>query len=177
MNRTRWQTTVIGLMFACAGRMTAQSPFLNINPAWSPDGKHLVFQSERVAGRTNLYIINVDGTGERRLTWTAGDDTHPSWSPDGNTIVFDSNRDGVWNLYAIHIDGTTERRLTYPGASRRPMFGRHPTWSPDGRRIAFDSDRDGGDAVYVMSADGSETRRLTTPTSRAGHASWSPDGR
>src|SRR5678815_5223842 len=101
MNRTRWQTRVIGLMLAWAGPLAAQSLFLNINPAWSPDGKHLVFQSERIAGRTNLYVINVDGTGERLLTRTVGDDTHPSWSPDGTTIVFDSNRDGVWNLYTI----------------------------------------------------------------------------
>jgi len=71
--------------------------FLNINPSWSPDGRHLVFESAR-HGRIGLYIINADGTGERRLTHHVADDTHPAWSPDGNWIVFDSNRDGVWNL-------------------------------------------------------------------------------
>src|SRR5579862_2996866 len=77
------------------------APFLNINPSWSPNGRQLVFESARNAGRENLYVINVDGTGERRLTFTMADDTHPVWSPDGTTIMFDSNRDGAWNLYTI----------------------------------------------------------------------------
>src|SRR5215208_2881019 len=80
--------------------------FLNINPSWSPDGRQLVFESERNGGRTSLYVINPDGTGERRLTYSVADNTHPAWSPDGMTIVFDSNRDGVWNLYTIRPDGT-----------------------------------------------------------------------
>ena len=63
--------------------------FLNINPSWSPDGRQLVFESAR-HGNTTLYVINADGTGERRLTFTGyGDDTHPAWSPDGRWIAFD----------------------------------------------------------------------------------------
>src|SRR5215211_2922913 len=98
----------------------AQQPqiFLNINPSWSPDGRQLVFQSQR-QGNTTLYIINADGTGERRLTRTAyGDDTHPAWSPDGQTILFDSSRDGTWHLYTIRPDGTGEQRLTRRDTSR-----------------------------------------------------------
>jgi TolB protein len=70
---------------------------LNINPSWSPDGSRLVFQSARY-GQSELYVIGVDGSGERRLTHNLADDTHPAWSPDGSTIVFDSFRDGIWNL-------------------------------------------------------------------------------
>lgn len=132
--------------------------FLNINPSWSPDGCQLVFES-RQHGTASLYVINVDGTGERRLTWTTGDDTHPSWSPDGSRIVYDSNRDGEWNLYAIKPDGTDDRRLTFPGAARTLTFARHPAWSPDGRRIAFDSERDTDEEVFVM--NGSNLTRLT----------------
>src|SRR4029453_10199119 len=78
-----------------------QQVFLNINPSWSPDGRQLVFESAR-HGNTTLYVINTDGTGERRLTFTGyGDDTHPAWSPDGRTILFDSSRDGAFHLYTI----------------------------------------------------------------------------
>src|SRR5262249_54090673 len=88
-----------GVLFV--GSLAAQTrPFLDINPSWSPDGRFLVFQSERV-GHTQLFVIGADGTGERRLTWSGADDTHPAWSPDGGWIVFDSSRDGVWNLYLI----------------------------------------------------------------------------
>jgi len=80
--------------------MAQNAPFLNINPSWSPDGRWLVFESRR-HGDAELYIIGADGTGERRLTWSRGEDTHAAWSADGSTIVFDSDRDGTWNLYLI----------------------------------------------------------------------------
>src|SRR5688572_13502857 len=103
----------LGLVFfAAAGLAAAQVTFLNINPSWSPDGRRLVFQSDR-HGSTELYVIDADGNNERRLTFNGGDDTHPSWSPDGQWIVFDSNRDGSWNLYLMRPDGSGERRLTY----------------------------------------------------------------
>src|SRR4051812_39945173 len=96
----RLSMAIVACVSMRANSLVAQgAPFLNINPSWSPDGKQLVFQSERIAGRTNLYIIHADGMDERRLTSTGADDTHPAWSADGKTIVFDSNRDGVWNLY------------------------------------------------------------------------------
>ena len=63
--------------------------------------------------RTALYLIRLDGPGERRLTRSMGDDSHPD---DGGLIVFESSRDGAWNLYTIHPDGTGERRLTHRGS-------------------------------------------------------------
>src|SRR5215216_425595 len=153
----------LALLAGAAPTAAQQQPqvFLNINPSWSPDGRQLVFQSARL-GNTTLYIINADGTGERRLTRTGyGDDTHPAWSPDGRTILFDSSRDGAWHLYTIRPDGTGEQRLTQRDTSRTSTFARHPSWSPDSRRIAFDSDRDGDGEVYVMNADGTGTTRLT----------------
>ena len=151
------------LLSAAAFAQAPQPTLLNINPSWSPDGRQLVFQSDR-HGRTELYIVDADGTGERRLTWNGADDTHPAWSPDGQWIVFDSNRDGTWNLYLIRPNGSGERRLTHPGATKCSMFARHPFWSPDGTRITFDSDRSGDEEIYVMNADGTGTRNLTQHT-------------
>lgn len=150
--------------------------FLNINPAFSPDGRRLVFESHR-DGQGEIYVVNVDGSGLKRITSSPGDETHPSWSPDGKEILFDSNRGGTWNLYVMRPDGTRERRLTDPGAAKAEAFARHPSWSPDGKWIAFDSDRDGDEEVYVMKRDGTGLRRLTRSPGRDGHASWTPDGR
>src|SRR5688572_19737496 len=100
--------------------------FLNINPAFSPDGRRLVFESRR-DGQGEIYVVSVDGSGLRRLTRAPSDETHPSWSSDGKEILFDSNRGGTWNLYVMRPDGTGERRLTDPGATKVEAFARHPS--------------------------------------------------
>ena len=151
--------------------------FLNINPSWSPDGRRLVFESSR-HGNVELYVINADGTGERRLTHSPSDvvNTHASWSPDGGSIVFDSFRGGAFHLYVIRPDGSGERRLTQGEAAGVQEFARHPEWSPDGRFIAFDSRRDGDGEYYVIQPDGSGLRRLTnTADVHESHPTWTPD--
>ena len=152
--------------------------FLNINPSWSPDGRRLVFESRR-HGNVELYVINADGTGERRLTHSLSEvaNSHPSWSPDGSSIVFDSFRGGTFHLYVIRPDGSGERRLTQGDAAGVQEFARHPEWSPDGRFIAFDSRRDGNGEYYVIEPDGSGLRRLTnTGDIHESHPAWTPDG-
>src|SRR5215213_5569463 len=174
LTRSLLLTLATALLTAPAGTQQPQI-FLNINPSWSPDGRQLVFQSARL-GNTTLYIINADGTGERRLTRTGyGDDTHPSWSPDGRTILFDSSRDGAFHLYTIRLDGTGERRLTVRDTSGALMFARPPSWSPDGRRIAFFSDREGNARLYSVAVDGTDLRPLTTD-STSYELAWSPNG-
>jgi len=138
-------------------------------PAWSPDGKHILFQSDR-DGNQEIYVMNADGSNPRNLTKDEADDFQPAWSPDGSTIAFDSDRDGQGNrdVYVMDVDGSNQRRLT-----DGPGMDGLPTWSPDGRYIAFQSDR-GGDSqeIHVMEADGSNVQRLTDH--RAFMAAWSP---
>ena len=108
-------------------------------PAWSPDGRKIVFRSVRHRNQ-DIYVMNADGTGERRLTRHPADDRDPAWSPDGRKIAFvsdrDRSRDGVSEIYVVNADGSGERRLTH---NVRPDSS--PAWSPDGRKIAFASRR------------------------------------
>jgi len=60
-------------------------------PSWSPDGRKIVFASER-DNDSEIYVMNADGSDQRRLTNQAGDESHPHWSPDGQRIVFNSAR-------------------------------------------------------------------------------------
>jgi TolB protein len=53
----------------------------NEDPCWSPDGRFLVFSSNRDGGGYHLYLMNVNGQNQRRLTVLKGQDTAPSWSP------------------------------------------------------------------------------------------------
>ncbi len=132
--------------------------------------EQIAFISIRDAGY-DIYVINLDGSGEINLTNHPADDWRPAWSPDGRRIAFVSDRDGNWEIYVMNADGSDVRRLT-------TNEGRdtHPTWSPDGRRIAFQSEREKSTSIYVMDSDGSNVTRLTSPTGQT-ESDWSPDGR
>jgi Tol biopolymer transport system component len=132
----------------------------------------IAFVSER-AGNPEVYVMNADGSGVRRLTRDPSDDFFPSWSPDREKIVFARARDQLdGEIYVMNADGTEPRLL-----ARNPADDESPSWSPDGRKIAFYSDRDGDDEIYVMDADGSNVQRVTRNPANDEYPSWSPDGK
>ena len=63
------------------------------SPSWSPDGRHIAFQSSR-DGNYEIYVMDSDGSNPRRLTDHSDWDVRPSWSPDGRHIAYVSDRDG-----------------------------------------------------------------------------------
>jgi Tol biopolymer transport system component len=144
-----------------------------------PAARGIVFVSARPPEHDGeeIYIINPDGTGERRLTYS-GDGKNsniPHWSPDRTQIAFASNREddsARSSIYVMNGDGTNARRLTPVGS--RDYF---PHWSPDGTKIAFMSSRDGDEEIYMMGPDGTDLRKLTDNEAFDAAYSWSPDGR
>ena len=107
-----------------------------------------------LAAHSDIYVMNADGSGTRKLTHNARQNAQPAWSPDGRKIAFRSTRNGNREIYVMNTDGSESG--TSPGTRRRTP----PSWSPDGRRIAFVSDRDGRLEAHVMNADGSGQRSL-----------------
>ncbi len=113
-------------------------------PKYSPDGKQIVFSSRR-DDDFEIYLMNADGSAQRRLTESPGVDTHPSFSPDGKRIVFTSARDRNYEIYTMKLDGTDLRRITnHPG---RDDFA---CWHPDGKRLIVVSQRQGRYDLYSI---------------------------
>lgn len=136
----------------------------NSHPAWSPDGTKIAFVSDITEHKDNIWIINVDGTGLKRLTLDEVSEGCPAWSPDGEKIAFASSRSGNPDIWVINVDGTGLTQLTtWSGCNT------NPAWSPDGTKIAYEA----WTAIQVINEDGTGKRLLTTA---AGHPTWSPDG-
>src|SRR6267142_2584680 len=123
-------------------------------PHWSPDGTQLVFTGFS-NGFTDLFIINRDGTGLRRLTNDKFADLHPAWSPDGKTIAFVTDRGGETDFELLRF-GNLRIALLHLDTGAIQMLGNmdvgkniNPVWAPDGRSLAFVSDRTGIANVFL----------------------------
>ena len=135
-------------------------------PTFSPDGKQLVFTGLD-GGISDLYIINIDGTGLRRLTNDKFADMHPVWSPDGKTIAFATDRGPLTNFETLkwgdlrialfHLESGQIEVL--PGMDE----GRNssPQWAPDGQSIAFVSDRDEVANLFLYDLGDRQVYQLT----------------
>lgn len=130
----------------------------------------LLFVSTR-DGNNEIYRMNLDGSGLRRLTDHPADDRNPRPSPDGREIVFQSSRSGRAQIHVMDIDGSNVRKLTGTGANL------HPNWSPNGTKIVFESRRAGSSDIFVMNRDGTEQTNLTKDSRAADELPmWSPSG-
>lgn len=81
--------------------------------AWSPDGRQLVFAAGAPnSRRSDLFLIEADGTNRRALVENFGECARPVWSPDGQYVIFASNRNGKWELYVVEVASGEIYQLT-----------------------------------------------------------------
>ena len=149
-------------------------------PAFSPDGSHIAFTSDRT-GHYQIYIRSiVSGSSDQQITFDDLDNIQPAWSPNGDYIAYACLKRGGINI--IPASGGTVRYRT--------DFGDSPQWSPDGRRLVF---RDPGvhfnpaqdpidipDAtLWLVDAERGDPVRLTSHGSPPGgheNPRWLSDG-
>ena len=170
----------------------------DLSPAFSRDGKRIVFTSDRENFTYEVFVMGASGAGERNVTTDDpstgfAQDADPAFSPSGGLIAFASDRttgegvdnpDGDREIFTIKPDGTGLRQLTH-NAPNESGFGANdqvPVFSPSGKKIAFSNNRDQieGDfntEIYTMDANGGNEVNLTRNPAGDGRPDWSPDGK
>lgn len=124
-------------------------------------------------GIHQIYGINADGTGDRKLIDAPIGLNHHDVSPDGQKVVAVGYVDqATWSIHVFNFDGSGLTRLT----ATANVLDSEPAWSPDGSRIAFTRiypDQNFRNEIWIMDADGSNLQR----TGIEGYgARWSLDG-
>lgn len=154
-----------------------QGSGLEVEPAYSPDGKFLAFASGRF-GNPHLFVRDLSTGGDTRITFAGWYNSSPSWRPDGKKIIFAGYDREIdrYDLFTVNPDGRQLERITLDQGDNE-----NPTFSPDGRFVLFQSNRrDGargkqsGYRLFVMTKDGAGQRPLVLPFFDVTMPSWSP---
>lgn len=126
------------------------------SPQFSPDGKKIVFSSDR-SGITELWLADADGSSAAQLTHNLKEAGSPHWSPDGLWITFDAMEHGTKELYIISSAGGMARQLTYEPKAEDAR----PSFSADGKMIFYRSDLGGTRQIWRMPVEGGQAFQVT----------------
>ncbi|MDJ1503122.1 amidohydrolase family protein [Xanthocytophaga agilis] len=122
----------------------------NRQPAWSPDGSQIAFQSFR-DGTYHIWTVKKDGSGLKQQTFGVYDDREPHWAPDGKSLVFSSDRADNYDIWQLDMQSGKIIQLTTDIANDYC-----PAYNAEGTRIVFVSERSTGPGVYVREDNGKE---------------------
>ena len=149
------------------------------SPVFCPDHRALIFNSNRLGGRFDLWLqpIGLDGSlgAPRRVTDQTGSVSHPTCSPDGGSVAYHRVHAGQRDIWVAPIDGGSARQFTSD-----PAADIHADWSPDGSRLAFASERGGGFHIWAqpvaIGAKAGSAWQVTFGPREDTAPAWSPDG-
>ena len=165
------------LALIAAGGATLVAALLATSPGAAPVATEtglIVFQSDRT-GNSEIWVMGLDGSGQRQLTKNGVADATPAWTPDGD-IVFASTRDGTWDIWRMDGNGQNAVRLT-TGTAADASNEFDPAVSPDGI-VAYEGDGRGNWDVYRLPGGdpSSEPIRMTNSQNDDFDPSFSLDG-
>ncbi len=145
-----------------------KSKSICMNPALSPDGKHLAY-IDFTSGRPTLYIKSLAGESVAAVGKSAVS-IDPGWRSNSE-VAATLSFDGSQAIYLVNTDGTIARRVT-----NSKSIDISPTFSPDGSKMAFVSSRNGLPQLFVQDLVSGDVKRLTFSGRYNTQPSWSPAG-
>ncbi len=169
MHRLVFLTLALGLV-AVLTAAAARSE--RTNPAKVRNGKISFWSDRAFGGRAQVFVMNPNGTQQRRLTKLFSA-KRADFSSDGRMLVLDGRgRETLhdFDVFVMNADGTGLRRLT-----SGPERDTQASWSPDGRLVSFVrvKDESSASSIWIVAADGSHAHRVAT----GGSAAWAPNGK
>jgi Tol biopolymer transport system component/aminoglycoside phosphotransferase (APT) family kinase protein len=149
-------------------RLTTDDTVGNSFPAWTPDGKRVLFRTQE-----GVRWIDAEGSGQsENIPGTSVSDYPSSVSPDGSTLVFTRiTADTSADVYALSLRGEPKARAIVTG----PAYEGGPQFSPDGRWLVYASDESGASQVYLRPYPGPDRRWLLS-TQGGRQPLWNPNG-
>lgn len=146
---------------------------LGWDPTWSPDGKLVLFASDRDGG-VQLFTVSLKGSAIKKVSNLPSIRGRSDWSPDGSFIVTYSGEPWKREVYIMSADGSNARQLTPSGGNSQG-----PSISPDGQWVVFTAyfdhyGDDHGCEIYIIRTNGTDLRRLTNNSYCDYQPRWGP---
>jgi TolB protein len=152
-------------------------------PAWSPDGKWIVYQefgfvdeSARAEAKfkVELFAVAADGSKKQKIVASEGSSDSASYSPRGDKLLYRGTRGRSGEICTLDIPAGNETVLTKTPAAEEYA----PSWSPDGSRIAFWRDTEQAPELWIMKSDGADPKKLASVKTGAkvDRPQWSEGG-
>jgi TolB protein len=141
---------------------------IDTEPNFSPDGKYILFTSDR-AGGPQIYRMRADGEGEaERMTFEGNYNVTPRYSPDGKSFIFIHRNEGRFNVAVQDIASRQVQILTAGGLDQSPTF------APNGKMILYASEVKGRGILAAVSSDGRIKQRITAQSGDIREPAWGP---
>jgi len=153
-------------------RRVTNSASIDTEAVFTPDGKSLLFVSDR-GGGPQIYRTSVSGGGAERVSFTGGYNISPAISPDGRNLAYISRQGGAFRVYLADLSGggAPARALTDSSDDESPSF------APNGRLIMYASRAQGRDVLMTTTLDGKVKSKLVSTTADVREPVWGPFGR
>ncbi len=196
--KTTTQVAVVGTPTA-APTASAIPSYAEIDATPPPGYTQVILFSSHRGGihDSEIYVMNMDGSGERQVTDNRGHTWGPRFNPDGTGLVYSSTvpgehtvhdaegggltGSGNHDVYVADFKGDSVDNVQTVNANNitagYTSWDNGWSWSPDGKWIAFTSDRAGNWEIYKMTPDGKTIVRLTENPAQDGWPWWTPDGK